>query len=116
MGKKYIIEFEDEPFKQIDKNNNVRLLWNAKGFASLVFDDYGLKKLQPYEEVKTAISLYDEVTEDGETWLVTRVDGIGINGIDTEGYTYYSDIYEVTKTGRHFSGVDDYLRSNIIPF
>ena len=42
MGKKYIIELEDEP---VGKG-----LYRAKGFASLVFDQNGLNKLKEYKE------------------------------------------------------------------
>lgn len=53
MGRKYIIELEDEPF---GKNDDPRIprgmieLWRVKGFNSLVFDDNGLKKLKPLED------------------------------------------------------------------
>ena len=46
MGKKYILEIEDEPFVQ-----NGKKLWKSKQFASLVFDQNGLDMLTPYSEV-----------------------------------------------------------------
>lgn len=42
MGKKYIIELEEE----------VKGLFKAKGFNTLVFDKDGISKLTPYEEKK----------------------------------------------------------------
>ena len=53
MGKKYVIEFEEEPF---GKNDNpviphyLEELWRVKGFNSLVFDENGIKKLTPLED------------------------------------------------------------------
>lgn len=49
MGKKYIIELEDEPFEDIDAER----LWRVKGFKSLVFDENGLEILSSYKEPET---------------------------------------------------------------
>ena len=46
MGKKYIIELEDKPFR----NGNGDFLYRVKGFNSLVFDMTGVGKLTPYTE------------------------------------------------------------------
>lgn len=54
MGKKYIIELEDEPFGRNDDPDfphGMDLLWRVKGFNSLVFDEYGLSKLTPLSKV-----------------------------------------------------------------
>ena len=48
MGKKYIIELEDEPFEQAGKK-----LWKSKKFNSLVFDEGGLNRLEEYKEPET---------------------------------------------------------------
>ena len=45
MGKKYIIELEDEPFEKDGKK-----LWKSKEFASLVFDQTGLNRMTEYFE------------------------------------------------------------------
>lgn len=51
MGAKYIIEFEDDFFE----NREGEALARVKGFNSLVFDDYGLRKLTPLDvELKAA--------------------------------------------------------------
>ena len=49
MGTKYIIEIEDDEFIQNEGNE---ILYRAKGFKSLVFDQNGLDKLTPLKEVK----------------------------------------------------------------
>lgn len=74
MGKKYIIELEDEPFESprmeiVYMNDGTwarRLpqLWRVKGFDSLVFDEDGLKRLTPLEEENSSdgeIQIGDEV-------------------------------------------------------
>lgn len=48
MGKKYIIELEDEPLVYNETTEKAEL-WRVKGFKSLVFDNVGLEKLTPYE-------------------------------------------------------------------
>ena len=48
MGKKYIIELEDEPLVY-NETTEKEELWRVKGFKSLVFDNFGLEKLTPYE-------------------------------------------------------------------
>ena len=61
MGKKYVIELEDETFEQ---NNDpviptgTNTLWRVKGFNSLVFDENGLRKLEEFKEPYSAG--YDE--------------------------------------------------------
>ena len=51
MGKKYIIELEEEPFCKIkERGGTNRELYCVKGFNSLVFDNNGLSKLQHYRE------------------------------------------------------------------
>lgn len=46
MGRKYIIELEDDPFKQYTDVDEP--LYRVKGFRSLVFDEVGVSKLEPY--------------------------------------------------------------------
>lgn len=50
MGKKYIIELEDENYHQQSDSEPSDCLWRVKGFNSLVFDEVGLRKLTPYTE------------------------------------------------------------------
>ena len=54
MGKKYAIEFEEEPFGKNDNPvipHGLEELWRVKGFNSLVFDENGIKKLTPLEDI-----------------------------------------------------------------
>ena len=50
MGKKYVIELEDVPFVNDLTLLNERL-YRVKGFKSLVFDENGLEKLTPIDDV-----------------------------------------------------------------
>lgn len=62
MGKKYIIELEDEPFTSGDKK-----LYKCKGFNSLVFDDNGIEILEKMHKVnyfEDVIHKYDLVVDD----------------------------------------------------
>lgn len=62
MGKKYVIELEDEPFSKGESSDQwhvERSLWKVKGFNSLVFDENGIKKLQPLSD---AIELVEHET------------------------------------------------------
>lgn len=60
MGKKYIIELEEEPFCKIkERDGTNRELYCVKGFNSLVFDETGLSKLTPYEEPKPQKKPFD---------------------------------------------------------
>lgn len=49
MGKKYIIEIIEKPFK----DDAGRDIWRAKGFNTLYFDQNGLDKLEEYKEPTT---------------------------------------------------------------
>ena len=55
MGKKYIIELEEQPFYSgnpqiIGTMLKAERLYRVKGFKSLVFDEEGIKRLTPYKE------------------------------------------------------------------
>lgn len=50
MGKKYIIELEEDAFHQTSKVGSESYLYRVKGFNSLVFDMTGIGKLTPYPE------------------------------------------------------------------
>ena len=47
---KYIIEIEDEPFVRLSALFGEEGLYRAKGFNSLVFDQFGLDKLTPLDK------------------------------------------------------------------
>lgn len=64
---KYMIEIEDEPFGRNDDPNiphGMDELYKAKGFNSLVFDQFGLGKLTPLD--KELDEAYQQGLEDGK--------------------------------------------------
>ena len=66
MGKKYIIEIEEEPLVRKSALHGETAVWRASGFNSLVFDNNGLDKLTPYTESDTE-SIRKEAYEQGYT-------------------------------------------------
>lgn len=66
MGKKYIIEIEEEPLVRKSALHGETAVWRANGFNSLVFDNNGLDKLTPYTESDTE-SIRKEAYEQGYT-------------------------------------------------
>lgn len=78
MGTKYIIEIEDDEFIQNEGNE---ILYRAKGFKSLVFDENGLDKLTPFATAATFSEAYQNGLNDawdaaqrvvfsGDTWYM----------------------------------------------
>ena len=88
MGKKYIIELEDEPFGRNDDPDfphGMDLLWRVKGFNSLVFDENGLSKLTPlskmnagegYERYKAGMDAAWEAARKLETMTIGTLERI----------------------------------------
>lgn len=86
MGKKYIIELEDEPFGRNDDPDfphGMDLLWRVKGFNSLVFDENGLSKLTPlskmnagegYERYKAGMDAAWEAARKLETMTMWEIE------------------------------------------
>lgn len=70
MGKKYVIELEDEPFVRKSCLHGVEGLYRAVGFKSLVFDENGLEKLTPLTEEKELACAKQEGAE--EAWKLAR--------------------------------------------
>lgn len=68
MGKKYVIEIIEKPFKD-DAGRDV---WRAKGFNTLYFDQNGLDKLEEYVE--------PPVTHKFEVGDVCYISGMHKNG------------------------------------
>lgn len=67
MGKKYIIEMEDKPFKQYEDVDEP--LYRVKGFNALVFDEVGISRLTPYTEPdleRVKADAYLEGLKDGQ--------------------------------------------------
>ena len=87
MGKKYIIEIEDEPFGRDDDMEHY--LFRAKGFESLVFDMEGLNKLEQFEENKYDFDeVYDEAYKNGldAAWNAARAIELSVDdgGLDIQ--------------------------------
>lgn len=93
MGKKYVIELEDEPI--------TNGLWKVKGFNSLVFDQNGLDKLTPFNDV---ISVGDVVREGIVKYTVFYTDLNVVEGFDSDMDWHSSSQYDVVKVG-HNPGV-----------
>jgi hypothetical protein len=120
MGKKYVIELEDEPFVPNIFKEHEEQLWRVKGFQSLVFDQNGLDKLEKLDEQnrdeyvqcyleKQNIQVGDEAIYlsclgSEETIVVTRVGESILYGLDPRtGEVYHIQKESVlSKTGRHF--------------
>lgn len=113
MGKKYIIEIDEEPFTK-DGNK----LYRASKFASLVFDSYGLSMLEEYKEpeLEPTLRVGDLVlTEGGSKIVVTYLDEIyfGGFGIQPDGSDCITWVgigrNRIRKILRHYSCIADIL-------
>ena len=66
VGDKFILEVGESYTTEMPFGNEEGspiTLYKAKGFNSLVFDDYGLDKLEKYNEVKEKLELIDELKQ-----------------------------------------------------
>ena len=65
MGRKFVIELEDKPFR-----NGCTDLYKVKGFNSLVFDQNGIDKLQALEDYlgNLAISINKDASHTGDEY------------------------------------------------
>lgn len=90
MGKKYVIELEDEPI--------TNGLWKVKGFNSLVFDQNGLDKLTPFNDV---ISVGDVVREGPIEYTVFYTGLNSVEGFDYDMNWYTSSKNYVVKVGHN---------------
>jgi hypothetical protein len=75
VGDKYIIEIEE-----VIRRNGAPQIARVKGFNALVFDKYGLEKLEPYDGEKLYRKGYDEGHRTG------MIDGITNIKIDEVSY------------------------------
>lgn len=90
MGKKYVIELEDEPI--------TNGLWKVKGFNSLVFDKNGLDKLTPFNEV---ISVGDIVREGCIVFTVFYAGLNAVEGFDSDMNWHTSSQCNVVKVAHN---------------
>ena len=130
MGKKYIIELEDEPFANCGSSGNA--LWRVKGCSSLIFDEKGLKKLTPYKKEKSSdsdIQIGDEVKcqivsglDPDRQWTMyflvintyTNNGELMFDAIRNDGkYVTCCTAREYDKSGRNFPGLTEFFKINI---
>lgn len=90
MGKKYVIELEDEPI-----NNG---LWKVKGFNHLFFDQNGLDRLTPFNDV---ISVGDVVREGIVEYTVFYTGLNAVEGFDSDMDWHVSSRYDVVRVGHN---------------
>lgn len=64
---KYVIEIEEKPLCEFDKDSHTYFprLFKAKGFNALVFDQEGLKRLQPIDSSEEVRQAYEQGKIDG---------------------------------------------------
>lgn len=113
VGDKYIIEIGE---KMGD-------LYRVKGFSSLVFDEYGLSKLERYEpkaETEDELKVGDEIIREGNRWVVIAADDVNIGLLNGSGevFSVFPDWVKdyCHKTGRHFNEIEDLLsKINTVP-
>ena len=112
---KYIIELDEEPY--VNETGDIRL-YRAKGFNSLVFDEYGIDKLVPYRECddeyddeyiekpKCDLMVGDEVIFLNRKWKITRISEDGydtfVDLLGKDGATTFTVAENVERTGYHF--------------
>lgn len=97
MGKKYVIELEDKPI--------TNGLWKVKGFNSLVFDQNGLDKLTPFNDV---ISVGDVVREGPIEFTVFYTGLNVVEGFDSDMDWHSSSQCNVVKVD-HNPGVAAFM-------
>lgn len=132
---KYVIEIEDEAFFRGSALYGQDTLFRAKGFKSLVFDENGLKKLTPLDDVieKAVNKAIENISNTRTNCRHNSDDKINVGDeiqdydeikcvvIDICGdeYTVYNEngcvetVYDIeyyTKTGRHFEEVAKMLK------
>lgn len=117
MGKKYIIEIIEKPFK----DDAGREVWRANGFNTLYFNQNGLDKLEEYKEpeketheLKVGDVCYMPEEYDFEKLIVTKIGPFMINFMEPDGsqytmltrlfkekavFMYHSDLFEAFLKG-----------------
>lgn len=102
MGKKYIIEIEEEPLVRKSALHGETAVWRANGFNSLVFDNNGLDKLTPYTESDTESirkEAYEQGYTDGRKKHEVEVYAIAYTNGKQDGYQKgINDAWEAART------------------
>lgn len=116
-GDKYIIEIGEELVN--DKCDFDNTLYRVKGFKSLVFDKYGLDKLEKYEDAEElpahGFKVGDEIIDsERDLGVVIISKPHGIMYMDWTTCTWFvrtSDLDKITKTGIRYPEVVYMLES-----
>lgn len=115
MTKKYIIEIEEEPFIRKSALHGEEAVYRAKGFKSLVFDQVGLDKLTPIDEIEEKdediLCTGDEVVfDDIKAVVMDEADESGVYIVFNEnGCIHAFDGRLLKKTGVHYDQIDTLL-------
>ena len=95
VGDKFIIEID----KVLEQDGEK--LFRAKGFKSLVFDEYGLKMLRRFQD-EDEIKVGDVVKHrDGFNGVVISLSYSVIHGLTSNGYRFEWFRDRCRKTGKH---------------
>lgn len=95
VGDKYIIEIEE-----VIRRNGAPQIARIKGFNALVFDKYGLEKLEPYDGEKAYLKGY----EDGKNAIMNESEKITTKDISD---AYNKGLADVWKLVKHIESVPE---------
>ena len=93
---KYIIEIEDKPFVRLSALFGEEGLYRAKGFNSLVFDQFGLDKLTPLD--KELEEAYQKGAHEGSLYVKERVDGAYQKGFEVGQHEATTEFKRFTRS------------------
>ena len=109
IGDKFVIEIGNVI---VTDNVTNEKLYQIKGFNTLVFNEYGLAKLEQQRTKSYVIEVGDEVEFFENKMIVLETDGVSITGITSDGtvkISYQPDLW--AKTGRNFvEEIDDFIK------
>lgn len=88
VGYNYIIENEE-----VIRRNGAPQIARIKGFNILVFDKYGLEKLEPYDEEK----VYRKGYEDGKNAVINESEKISTKDISDAYNKGLNDAWECAR-------------------
>lgn len=117
VGDKFVIEISEKYTNDADAfviENEI--LYRVKGFKSLVFDSYGLDKLQKYGEIKETLELLTEAKQDdynkglNDAWeLAKKIFALkGKEFDDVFGYVEFSDVFHYNTPQQALAKLEAY--------
>ena len=121
IGDKFIVEIDDVMLGSTAENNPTTL-YRIKGFNSLVFDRYGLDKLQKYDEVKERLELIDELKQVeynrglNDAWeLARKICEMGDKDFNNIfGCVHFSDVFCYNTPQEAIAKIEAYEKSKQI--